>query len=330
MAHELAMNAAGEAMMIYNQRNGTPWHKLGKAMSRLMTANEVLAPINYTTFVAPVHDETGAIIEGWQYSYRLDEAGNKHIFGVQTTEWAPEQNVDFIDTMDQLVGRGHQCFDTAGALFDGRMTFASVDPSGVPGLSIDLPNGEKLRTWFMGTNGHDGRHAVEFHLVTIRPVCWNTVSAAKQGALAKWRAIHRQNVRERMTEIRDAMHMQFDSLAVLRAECEKLVATPTDRTLVDQWLREMFPMEAGREVHNANQRKRVQTVRELAHHGRGNDGKTMWSWYNGFTEESDGRTSKAAARGVRTAMEHKFFGDVFGERSKERERARKMLVAMCG
>lgn len=332
MAHELASDRKG-ALMAYNKAGGLPWHGLGVAVDGLQTLPEMMraSRLEWMVRLGGIQTSGGKEIESHCYTYRTDEDQQDHILGVVGKDWTPLQNADFFGLMDRLVGQGYATWETMGALFDGRVVFGSLRPAAAPDLILDLPNGEKLETYLAGLNGHDGTRALEIFLTTIRPVCWNTVSAARDTARARFKARHTSGIDGRVGEIRNALGLSFKTLASLKAQCSHLVEQPYDRGLVNEWLETLFPLKDVE--HKATFTKRVTArdeVMSLAYHGKGNDGSNLWSWYNGFTEWADHKLSRSQLSGSPSAMGTRMLSMLAGSKHTDREAARKGLLSLSG
>jgi len=333
MGHQLAFTAAGEAMFAYNERTGPPWHALGKGRPGLATGAEMMADalLNWLVYHTPVQDDLGAVIAGYKTCCRDDELGTRHHLGIVLPDWQAMQNHQLFALLDRIVGAGFAVYETAGALFDGRMVFVSMDPSAVPGMSIDLPNGEQLRTWIVATNGHDGHHKLDIFTATVRPVCWNTVQAARSTALSIFTARHTSGIEERVAEIRDQLALRFNAVQVLRAECQKLVETPATDDVTTNWVDWLFrPDEAPEGPARTKRQDAADTVVELAMHGRGNDGKTLWSWYNGYTEFLEGLAPKTRRANRQYAADTRLVSTLMGDMQAKRETARAQLLELAG
>jgi hypothetical protein len=99
---------------------------------------------------------------------------------------------------------------------------------------------------------------------------------------------------------------------------------------VDRWLNELFPTEDTEHQATLTRRRASRKiVVDLANHGRGNDGKTLWSWYNGYTEWMDGNLPVAARHGDVGAKDRFLDSNMRGARNEKRETARRQLVNLA-
>lgn len=333
MSHEMTFTN-GKAMMAYNKRNGVPWWDhaavLAEALEGTVTGERMLtaAKMDWLVEHGPVFDHEGKPVAGYKTNFRRDpERGIVHL-GIVHNTWTAFQNYQKFELLDKIVGAGHAVYETAGVLFDGKRTFASLDTRAIPGMVIDLPNGEQLPTWLVALNGHDGFHKLAIYMTTIRPVCWNTVSSGLASARTLIQARHTPNITDKAVEMREELGLKFDNLRVLSEECKRLVETPADFSIVDTWLRKIFPdrKDAKPDVI----RREKAEVAYLAQHGTGNDGKTLWDYYNGFTQWLDDRTPRVRKSATEQyARDTKLVSVIAGSDSQRREEGRKVLVALA-
>lgn len=331
MAHNLTRKANGESMFAYNSRTGPPWHRLGQAVDGCMTRDEILtlAGLDWQVETGPVFDSIGNTLSD-KVTYRKDEFGQRRHFAIVGKGYEVVQNAEFLKFMESIVAATGACWETAGALFDGRMVFASLDPESCPDLKMELPNGETLKTWIAGTNSHDGRRALSIFKTTIRPVCWNTVSAGAAQALGAIKLRHTSGITTRIEDVRRALALEIVGLAKLKAECDQLVMTPANPGVVQHWVEELFPIHTGYSPKLLAKRERQRIgVTGRALHGIGNDGKTLWSWYNGFTQYMEDVLTEAQQKGDAKALGRRLVSDLDGTRAASRDKARSTLLSIA-
>jgi len=166
------MPAEVESMMYYG---ATPWHRLGKEVAGLATAQEAItaAGLDWDVELIPIHiRENGGYrqVEGQQAIARKTD---KKIYGIVGSRYTPIQNRDSFKFFDGVVGTGGAVYETAGSLLEGRRTWILANLKDSLGIA-----GEEIKKYLLLMNSHDGSLALQMFWTPIRVVCWNTLSAA--------------------------------------------------------------------------------------------------------------------------------------------------------
>lgn len=127
--------------------------------------------------------------------------------------YTPFLNADMVRLGDLLVESGEAKWHTLGSLMGGRHVFGALQAAGEivvnAGWTVDV-----VTPFLMLFQAHDGTHSLEVMFTSIRPVCHNTVTAARAGARkAKVRHTAQigdvRNVADRVTEILGIAHESF-------------------------------------------------------------------------------------------------------------------------
>jgi len=276
-----------EAAFVFNRNNGPAWHRLGIPFEGPLVWPEALkrAQGDFTVVEEPLYDKQGEVSTTHKQLVRYDDKGERHVLASVGVHYFPLQNERFFGMLDEVGRPAGMEWDTLGILGEGAIAFGCLKPK----LLIPLLNGEKLECYLTGLNGHNGQVMVEFYLSGIRTQCQNTAFATRENNYSRWRGRHTPGLEQRLQEIREALGIDIAQISRYQAQCDKLIELPTDAAVVKTWLETLWPLDGVEHVPTAKLRaKNRDLVTELALHGRGNDGKALWSWYNGFTEWADG------------------------------------------
>src|SRR5258706_2371709 len=164
MAHELSINAAGQAEAFYAL---TPaWHGLGVTVKDAPNSVDairlarldwgVVQQAVYTnsaqqTLIAGIDGDMGKI-EGWRANVRRDTGA---VLGVVSSRYSVIQNVGAFDFVDALVQDGIVKYESAGAMRGGRVVWLLAR---MPGRG-EVVGGDDLERFILFTNTHDGSRA---------------------------------------------------------------------------------------------------------------------------------------------------------------------------
>lgn len=157
-----------------------PWHKLGKRLAQPANLEEAMAAggLNWTVSMERLvlmHEHQSEAPQR-QAIVRDDvppgQAGR--VLGVVHPNFKVLQNVDGAELFDSLFGKGQRVYHTGGHLKKGEVVWLMAK---LP-ESIVLPGEDKLDTYLLFSNSHDGTLPIDIRLTTVRVVCNNTLSIA--------------------------------------------------------------------------------------------------------------------------------------------------------
>lgn len=196
MAHEIEINAInGEASFAFNEKNGLPWHKLGTAFDRPMTAEEAIKACHADFEVEgraaagltaeqleavkrgePVKIDISQIADNLFLNSRTD---NNYTLGAVKSRYEIVQNskaFEFIDYLTTGELGTKASIDCAGVLRNGKQIFvtAKFDKEIIAPTSRE----DFINMYAVFTTGHDNTTPVSCMITPIRVVCNNTLNAA--------------------------------------------------------------------------------------------------------------------------------------------------------
>jgi len=274
-----------------------PWHNLGTFVEgQAMTAAQAIeaASLDWEVVSEPVYRRE----EPKDYRMASVEASIKQIdnkraivrkdtddvFGVMSDGYTPVQNREAFDLIDAVVGSGDATFHTVGSLFGGRRVWMLCKLQG----DYKLDNGEKLESFILLDNSHDGTAALRMRLTAVRVVCSNTLGAATTSRAA-FRAKHTSGIMGRVSEARDLLGLNAAYMERLIEDANRIAdqawshAEMKDMTykLLDLDDDVAFDMQRGIKAPAASK------MLDLFYLGQGNRGETRWDAFNAVTEYLD-------------------------------------------
>lgn len=205
MSHNIEFNKQRNSYSFYSAK--TPgWHMLGittkdvqDSESAIKLANldfEVLKLKNYCKY------DNNLIIDYLECpnSYSLLRKDTNSIFADKVTkEYQVIQNIESFKFIDDIIGSKQAIIETAGALYDGCITF----------VTAKLPNPIVLKKanytdtidcYLLVTNSHDGSTPIKMRMTPIRVVCWNTLQSAMTNSKDCISFRHTTNVHDRLEQ----------------------------------------------------------------------------------------------------------------------------------
>jgi hypothetical protein len=154
-------------------------------------------------------------------------------------------------------------------------------------------------------NSHDGSSAIWLQFTPIRVVCWNTLSWAAASRYEEeknhkaFRIRHNSNIEEKLALAQQALDLARQTFETATEEYIAMVHKPITRELFELYLANIFDTE------DPTKNKSFPSIQQNFEAGRGNQGKTLWDAYNGFTEWLDHQRGKSEL----SRLESAWFGD---------------------
>ena len=148
------------------------------------------------------------------------------------SEYTPLLNRDLVKLGSLLTATGEARWHTLGSLLGGRHIFGALQAAGEVKVRKGGAVIDTIAPYLMLFHSHDGEHSIEAMFTTIKPVCHNTVTAARSGA-AKAKIRHSsiagdpEALAARITEI---LGLATSSFAEQEAVLNALAEIPMDRT----------------------------------------------------------------------------------------------------
>ncbi len=298
----------------FSERRG--WHDLGPQITRPMLAQEAWSTLS--PYIVSLEDLVCRTMPDLPITHRgiirhpVPDDPEFRTFGVVGLEYVLIDPQRFCEIFDEAV---HVNIATMGALGKGETFFISVP---LPGFDV---NGDPVENYMIVISPYVGNAAYEVIVSGIRPVCQNTLRAARRQSTESYRIVHDIHSEDRLRLWMSGMYQRAESRTATLKEFFGILANY--RPTVDETetiLSSVYPdPKDPRYSPNAPEeeierrlpefekslesiRRTRSAVRELFQgRGTGLDSPqiagTGWALYNGFTEwESWRRTTNPMAR----------------------------------
>lgn len=203
------------------------------------------------------------------------------------------QNKDAFDWANLLVGGDGFHFETAGSLKGGRIVYLTLKTP----FKVELPGGDRLETYLLISNRHDGSGAVTVAIVTIRVVCANTLSASIAGAAGKVTIRHTFSLPARMTQAQKVLGLAQGATDRAENIATKLLAQKMSDAKFKTFLDLLLAPEASEEP-TARALASVERTRDkisevyFTHPTQDAIRGTAWGGYNAVTFYNDHLTPR--------------------------------------
>jgi phage/plasmid-like protein (TIGR03299 family) len=295
MAHELETFDNGQTAFVSARQSA--WHRLGTVTDDCMTAEDVMAKAFLGGWkvrkIALQGVETTpdgvSIIEcpDKRMTVRTNIfTGATEYLGIVGTDYATVQNEEAAEVLNRLVDESGAHFETAGSLRGGRMVFITLKlPSGMQIAGVD-----DMDLYLCATTSHDGTSALRVDASPIRVVCANTQRAAIAHSKGSYTFRHTSNVRQQISQAREAMGLMWKFLDGFQTEAEKMLNETLSMGEFEKVIAELWPVaHDASETTKNNAKKRASTLRYLI---RDSDTQkaikgTRWAGFQAVTEYVD-------------------------------------------
>jgi phage/plasmid-like protein (TIGR03299 family) len=322
MAHNLN-TVDGKVSMVYNAKEGSPWHNLGQSVDGAFTSKEALEKANLGFTV-----EKRPLFTTWRDSH-IEVPNNfanvrtdtEKVLGVVGKGYTIVQNVEAFDFFDSIIGEGVAAYETAGALGDGERVWISAKmPKDIIVKGIDVIN-----QYLLLSLSHDGSSTVQCDFTPVRVVCQNTLSQALSSMQCRISLRHTKTVQEKLAQAHKLLGLVAKQTEAASIEYNKLANTDVKSEVnVTSYLDLVFG-----KIEDSDTKKRFnirEDVKRLFVAGKGNDGKSLWSLYNAVTEYTDHeRTVKENTNIAEAAI----FGSAVGIKAKAYTAALQTMEAIA-
>ena len=212
-----------------------PWHGLGTIVADALTSAEALkeAGLAWQVYQQPIFTNFGNVINGYRANVRSTD--NK-VLGVVSDRYRVVQNEEAFEFTDGLLGEGVR-YETAGSLQGGRKIW----------LLARLPRdyvmaGDKISSFLVFSNTHDGSGAVKVAITPVRVVCNNTLNLALNTANRSFSMIHTGDIKGKVKMAKEALFMAEEYMGKLGHEIAMLNEKKVSYDQVENYINELLPI----------------------------------------------------------------------------------------
>ena len=288
MAHNLTIQEDGTVEFFSAVTKG--WHQLGQTSERKLTWEEAMeeSKTGWGVEKVPVlHRGIGDQLLTDPNHVVIRRTDNLRSLGVVSPTYQDISNLEQYRFVDELVGEGQACWDTAGSIDGGRIVFMQVELEG--NLFLNSNPDDKTLKKVLFINSHDGSKPFMGMVTPIRVVCQNTLNAALGNHKNQFKIYHRKNYQSKKQEAQKILGLASAYYDDLQTVMNTLAETPVTRTYIDGFLNALIPAlpdAATGKIPSRTQNRR-DDIHNLIVNGKGNSGRTKWDIWNGVTEYVD-------------------------------------------
>ena len=264
-----------------------PWHGLGTYVEgQAMTSAQAIeaAGLDWEVVTEPVYRGGLGYYKVIKDKRAVVRQDTDEVFGVFSDGYTPFQNLTSFDVMTAVVGSGDATFHTVGSLFGGRRVWMLCKLQG----DYRLDNGEKLESFILLDNSHDGTAALRMRLTSVRVVCSNTLGAATSSRAA-FAARHTSGIMGRVNEARDLLGLRDAYMARLIEDANRIAEQAWSHDEMKDMTYKLLDLDddVAIDMQHGLKAPAASKMLDLFHLGAGNKGETRWDGLNAVTEYLD-------------------------------------------
>lgn len=296
MAHEIETHTDGTAAFVSARQHA--WHGLGTVLPAEFTAEQAMEHahlggwnVRCEPITAQVTTAAGAEVDmpvDNRFAVVRDNpfTTEPEIFTVVGSQWAPVQNEEHAEFLNDLVDEGGAHFETAGSLRGGRQVFVTMK---LP-RTMRIGGVDDIDLYIAAMNSHDGTSGFRTIVTPVRVVCANTQAAALRQAKTTYTVRHTQNIRRNMQQAREALDLTFTWADAFEVEAEKMIQETLTARKFDAMIERVFGKidKDAPERTKAPKIERVETIKGLMASGTQHEIRgTRWAGYQAIVEYID-------------------------------------------
>lgn len=250
---------------------------------RITSVEEALEASNLN-FIVEQDEMMGAttplFVPNRKMLYRPD---TMQVLGDVGKDYHPVQNSLAMAFMDAIVQKNNFAYTSAVSQDNGAVTVVTAQ-SAIPDV---IRRGDEVCRELKLINGFNGKVGLSVEFSMLRVVCTNGLVSSERESVIRFK--HTIRVQDRMAialkvfDQSEKFHEKF--IQQSRILAEKAV----DHLMVEKFINGLY-------TEAKQNDKKKEMITDLALHGKGNNGNTLWDLYNGVTEFVDHHYGKEESR----------------------------------
>jgi phage/plasmid-like protein (TIGR03299 family) len=290
MAHQIHINTTGTASYASTQRE---WHGLGQLMlpGQSIEKWQEEAGMNYEVQRGYVRyaTERGQSADAMKVvkdKVVLFRSDTKDALGVVSDSYKVVQPREVLEFFRDWATAGGMTIESAGVLFGGKRYFATAKMAA--GVCVDGYS-DRIVPYALLSTSADGSLATEARWTTVRVVCNNTLSMAREGKAAV-RVTHRSEFKpEEVQSVLENANAEFHAFMEMSRQ---LAGIKVARPLAEDLTMHLFKTGTTKDADKVKESRGFIRVMELFN-GAAKGAtletaqETAWGWLNAVTEYAD-------------------------------------------
>jgi phage/plasmid-like protein (TIGR03299 family) len=224
----------------------------------------------------------------------LVRSDNQHPLGIVGSRYEPVQNTTAFAFLDAIILDEKATYENIWLIDGGARMIVQAK---VSDASFDIRPGDALEGYITMINSFNGTTPFKVFFTTIRMWCQNQLNAAIKNMMVNISLRHTKSVLDNVEDSLRVFGKSQEYFKHFQETATMLANKQMDAKMVDAFLADV--MGEAESTRKENQHK---VVTDLAENGMGNNGQTLWDWYNGVTEYVDHHSNKNEGKRMASAL----------------------------
>lgn len=301
MSHEI-----GSHDSVVLGSNKPAWHKLGTVFPGLLSALRVYAEgVGHRDILEVPVIIDGMTLEAHKGLVGVTASGARVPLSVVGENYGVFKSETMYRLLDQVYG-GRAVVETAGTLRNGKREWCLAQAG-----NWSVGNGDRVLSYDLWVNRHDGSGCFELHRTNIRVVCANTWKlAVGNGRNRVFGVPHTSNIEAGVANAVRLLTSVNDAEGVERGKAVTMAKTYMSTDQAHRAFQYLLGVSVGGKISTRTSNQLDELV-TLFRNGKGNQGQTRWDAFNAVTEFVDHSRSSRVAGG-RNQQEVRFESVLLG------------------
>ena len=201
-------------------------------------------------------------------------ADTNDVLGVVGKKYHATQNALAMAFMDSIVQKNGFAYTEALSKDNGAVSVITAQSDKPDTIAV----GDEVARQIKIINGFNGKNSLSVEFSMLRLVCTNGMVRNERESMMRFK--HTMNISDRMSVALKVYDESIDFHEEFIRMSKLLAQKSVDKTMVEKFLNGLY---SDAKQNDAKKDKIV----DLFQNGKGNDGTTLWSLYNGLSEFTD-------------------------------------------
>jgi phage/plasmid-like protein (TIGR03299 family) len=267
------------------------WHDLGQIIPGGTTDIDTVlhaGGLDFTVTTVPALYSWGDTVHEHRDQFHTVRTDTGAPLGVVGRRYAPIQNRQGFEFLQELVGRYDVVWESAGVIRGGKRVFISIRLPETVTVDADGIN-DIVIPYVAVMNDHSGQGQFQCVVTPWRPICANTERFAVRDAVTRWAVRHTAGATDQIKEARRTLGLSVHYFEHFAAEETALARTELAVADFHQVIADLWPLD-----DDATDQKKTNFAARLS------------ALDDGFRTEAErvGRTAYAAERAITGYLDH--------------------------
>lgn len=249
----------------------------------IKNAREVIekAGLNWKVRKSDVFFNGNFGVEEYKDSKAIVREDNGQVLGIVGNRYVPIQNESVFEFLDKFIDNEDVYYSKANSYKDGRVVSVDISLSREDRHTIRV--GDDVETLIRVITSHDGSERLSARLLVNRLVCQNGL--VRPNTCFAFNTKHTVNAGRAINNGADLLNVARVFGKEMAETARRMANTITTSEKQREYVLKV--LNVGEKEIGTRQEHKAEEIIALGKNGKGNNGTSLWDFYNAFTEFSD-------------------------------------------